>query len=194
MENMNLELDGDRIKLRRLKLSDAKDIYENIKDEEVIRWLLRIPHPYRLEDAIKFIRGTHYRIRKGKGYAFGILLKETDRVIGVVDIFNVDWESRNADIGYWLGKKYWNKGLMSEAIRLILRFAFEELKLHKISATIFEDNVASRRVLEKVGFKLEGKRREARLKFGKWHNELLYGILESEYRSDTINKELGTTD
>ncbi len=178
---MNMELEGDRIKLRKLRLSDARDVYENIKDEEVVRWLLRIPHPYPFNEAIKFIRRTRYRIRKNSGYAFGIVLKDTNKVVGVVDIFNIDWENRNAEIGYWLGKKYWKKGLMSEAVRLILGFAFEELKLHRVSATIFEDNVASKRVLEKVGFKLEGKRREARLKFGKWHNELLYGILESDY-------------
>ncbi len=178
---MKLEIEGDRINLRKLKVSDAEDIYENVKDEEVVRWTLNIPHPYPPNEAVKFIKRTHYKIRKKTGYAFGIVLKETNRVIGVVDIFNIDWENESAEIGYWLGVRYWNRGLMTEAVRLTLKFAFEELKLHRVSATLLEENVASRRVLEKTGFRLEGKRRESRLKFGKWHNELLYGILRPEY-------------
>ena len=174
------EIEGERIKLRKLKLSDAKNIYNNVNDKEVVRWLLRIPHPYTLEDAVKFIRSTHYRIRKKSGYAFGIELE--GEIIGVVDLFSIDWENRNAELGYWLGRKYWSRGLMTEAVRLILKFAFEDLKLHRVTATLFEENSASRRVLEKTGFKLEGKRRKSRLKFGEWHNELLYGILRSEYK------------
>ena len=176
------EIEGERIKLRKLKLSDAGDIYNNLNDEEVVRWLLRIPFPYTLGDAVKFIRRTHYRIRKNSGYAFGIELG--GKIIGVVDLFNIDWENRNSELGYWLGRKYWNQGLMTEAVKLILKFAFEDLKLHRVSACLFEDNSASRRVLEKVGFKFEGKKREARLKRGKWYNELLYGILEAEHKSD----------
>ncbi|MBO8182768.1 MAG: GNAT family N-acetyltransferase [Archaeoglobus sp.] len=178
---MKLEIEGVRIRLRKLKISDARDIYDNIRDEEVVRWLLRILDPYSFNDALKFIRRTQYRIRKNKGYAFGIVLKETGRVVGVVDLFNIDWENRNAEMGYWLGRRYWNRGLMTEAVKLALKFAFQDLKLHRVSATIFEGNLASRRVLEKAGFKLEGKRREARLKFGRWQNELIYGILKSEY-------------
>ena len=74
---MKLEIEGVRIRLRKLKISDARDIYDNIRDEEVVRWLLRIPDPYSLNDALKFIRTTQYRIRKNKGY----VLKKTGRVV-----------------------------------------------------------------------------------------------------------------
>ncbi len=178
---MKLELDGERVKIRKLKISDAQDIYENAKDEEVTRWMLNIPHPYPRDEARKFIRRTYYRLKKKKGYDFGIVLKNTDEIIGMVSLGNIDWKNKNAEVGYWLGKKYWGKGLIIEAVKLILKFGFGKLKLHRIYAHLFEENIGSKKVLEKCGFKLEAIMREALFKHNKWHNELKYGILEKEY-------------
>ena len=72
---------------------------------------------------------------------------------------------------------------MTEAVKLVLKFAFKKLKLHKVYANVFEQNIASRRVLENCGFKLEGVRREHRFKYRKWQNVLEFGILVSEYNS-----------
>jgi len=181
MEKVKLEIDGERIILRKLRFSDALDIYRNLQDKEMVKWASGIPWPYKKQDAVKFIRKTHYKIRKKSGYAFGIVLKETNKVIGVVDVFHIDWKNKNAELGYWLGKKYWGKGYMTEAVKLMLKFAFEKLKLHRVYANLFEENVASRRVLEKTGFKLEGVRRECKYRYNRWHNELNFGILKKEY-------------
>ena len=70
---------------------------------------------------------------------------------------------------------------MTEAVRLILKFGFGNLKLHRIYAKLFKENTGSVRVLEKCGFKLEGRMREERYRYGKWHDALKYGILESEF-------------
>ena len=177
----DFEIESKRIKLRKLKLSDADDIYKNLQNKEMVKWTLNIPWPYKKEHAIKFIRRTHYKIRKKKSYAFSIVLKEIDKVIGVVDLMNIDWKNKNAEIGYWIGKRYWNKGFATEAVKLMLKFAFEKLKLHRVYASLFEENKASRRVLEKCGFKLEGILREHRYKHGKWHNELVFGLLKKEW-------------
>jgi len=177
-----LEMEGERIVLRKLMPSDASDIYENLRDKDMVKWTLNIPWPYRKRDAMKFVRKARYKMKKRSGYAFGIVLKETGRVIGVVDLIRVDWKNKNAELGYWLGKKYWGRGLTTEAVKLMLKFAFERLKLHMVYATLFEENIASRRVLEKAGFKLEGVMRECRFKYGKWHNELRFSMLRSEYK------------
>ncbi len=179
----NLKLESDRIKLRKLKLSDAKDICENLKDKEMIRWTLNIPWPYKKKDAISFIRKTNYESKKKRRYTFGIILKDTNKLIGVIDLLKIDWANKNAELGYWLGKRYWGKGLMTEAVKLVLKFAFKKLKLHKVYANVFEQNIASRKVLENCGFKLEGVRREHRFKYRKWQNVLEFGILVSEYNS-----------
>ena len=148
----------------------------------MVKWTLNIPWPYKKQDAIKFIRKTHYRIKKKSGYAFGIVLKEINKVVGVIGISHIDWKNKNAELGYWLGKKYWGKGLATEAVKLMLKFAFENLKLHRVYANLFEENIASRRVLEKNGFKLEGIMRESRFRYNKWHNELKFGVLEKDMR------------
>ena len=181
MTRTKLKLEGKRIILRKLKLSDALDIYKNLQDKEMVKWTLNIPWPYKKQNAVKFIKRTHYAIRKKSGYAFGIVLKETNKVIGLVDISHIDWKNKNAELGYWLGKKYWGRGYTTEAVKLILRFAFEKLKLHRVYAHLFEENIASRRVLEKTGFRLEGTTRESRYRYNKWHNELRFGILKQEY-------------
>jgi RimJ/RimL family protein N-acetyltransferase len=179
---MKLELNGERIKLRKLKFSDVKDIYGNVKDKEVVRWTLRIPYPYPKDGAKKFIRKTRRNIKKKKSYELGIVLKEADKIIGIVGLTNIDYKNKNAELGYWLGKKYWNKGLMTEAVKLMLWFGFEKLKLHRVYTKSFEENSASRRVMEKSGLKLEGIHRETRFRYSKWHNEVNYGILQSEYK------------
>ena len=68
----------------------------------------------------------------------------------------------------------------------MLKFAFNKLKLHRIYAKLFESNIASKKVLEKVGFKLEGIAREHRYRYGKWHNELHYGILKREFSFNKV--------
>lgn len=181
MKNLKLEMDGERVKIRRLKSSDAKDIYKNAKDKEISKWTINLPYPYPKDGAIKFIKKSHYNLKKKKAYIFGVVLKETDEVIGIVDLFKLDWKNKNAELGYWIGKKYWNKGLMTEAVKLTLGFGFEKLKLHRIYANLFENNTGSKKVLEKSGLSLEGRLREGRYKYGRWHNELKYGILAGEY-------------
>ncbi|MBM3199472.1 GNAT family N-acetyltransferase [Candidatus Woesearchaeota archaeon] len=174
-------LDGEKVYLRKLKYSDAKDIYENVKHKEVVKWTLNIPHPYPKNGAIKFIRHKHSARRKKESYAFGIVPKDYGKVVGVIDLFKIDWKNKNAELGYWLGKKYWGKGLMTESVKLMLGFAFEDLNLHKVKADLFENNHGSKKVLEKSGFNLEGKIKEGRFRYGKWQNELVYGVLSKDY-------------
>ena len=178
---MRLEFNGKSISIRPLRFSDAPDLYENVKDKEIVTWTVSIPHPYPKDGALKFIRKAGYNIRKRKSYTFGIVLKETGTVIGVVELMTFDWKNKNAEIGYWLGKKHWGEGLMTEAVRLILNFGFGNLRLHRIYARLFEENTGSARVLEKCGFNLEGRMREERYRYGKWHDAVRYGILESEF-------------
>lgn len=178
---MRLVFDSKRLTLRTLRPSDAPDLYANVKDKEIVTWTMNIPHPYPKDGALKFIRKARYDMRKRKAYVFGIVLKENSKVIGVIDIRAVDWNNRNGEIGYWLGKDYWGKGLMTEAVSVILKFGFEELKLHRVYAKVFADHLGSKRVLEKSGFKLEGTMRKEHYRYGRWHDMLIYGVLRGEW-------------
>ncbi len=183
MCDLKLKLDGERVQIRPLRFSDEEDIFTNVRDKDVVKWTSNIPWPYPDDAAYKFIRKTHYEKRNRNGYTFGIVLKEINSIVGVASLFNINWDHSNAEIGFWIGKRYWNRGLMTEAVKLILRFGFHEIRLHRIYAGLFEKNIGSRRVLEKTGFKLEGVLKETRFKCNKWHNEFIYRILKSEYEN-----------
>ncbi len=181
MNRQKFVIEGERIILRKLKLSDVQDICENLQNKEMVKWTLNIPWPYKKQDAIKWIRKSQYRLKNKEEYTFGIILKTTTKLIGSISLMHVDYKNKNAEIGYWLGKKYWGQGFMTESVKLILKFAFGKLKLHRVYANLFEENIASKKVLKKCGFRLEGRIRECRFRYGKWHNELKYGMLRSEY-------------
>lgn len=182
MHKIELSLETERILIRKLKLSDADDIYANIKGKVMARWTIALPHPYPQDGAVKYIRRTQRQWRAGKGYAFGIVSKETERVIGGASLARVDHKHKCGELGFWIARRHWSQGLTTEAVQLVLRFAFEQLKLHRIYASAFEANIASWRVLEKCGFKREGVMREAIWRYKKRHNFVNYGILKPEYQ------------
>jgi len=178
---MDLKIEGKQINLRKLKKSDAPSIYQNAKDFEIARYTT-LPHPYKLKNAEDFIKITHQKIRKKKAFELGIELKETKEIIGMISLINLDYDNKNAEIGYWLGKKYWNKKIMKEAVNLILNFGFKKLKLVRIYARVMHPNISSAKLLEKSGFQYEGRMRKANLRRGKWLDDLRYSILSSEFK------------
>jgi [ribosomal protein S5]-alanine N-acetyltransferase len=175
-------LKGKKIILRPLQKEDAQDIYLYANDKKVVRWVINIPHPYPKKAAVIFIKKSIQKMKKKDAYPFGIIDLETQRVIGIVEIMKIDWKNKNFELGYWLGRKYWSKGIMTEAAQLALCYAFFALKLHRASARCFDKNVASARVMEKIGMKPEGRLREEKYRYGKWHNILHYGILKREFK------------
>ena len=94
------------------------------------------------------------------------------KVVGSIGFNKID--KHKAELGYWLGEKYWRQGIMTSAVKLLTKYAFKELGLKRIYAYIFSFNRASRRVLEKSGYKYEGRLRKNVLKDGKLIDELLF--------------------
>ena len=175
--------EGNRIVLRALKKSDAKSIQEKLNDKEVSRYTRIIPYPYTLRHAQDFIKIVQQRPGSSREeYSFGIEIKETRKIIGIISLTHIDYQNRNAEVGYWLGKKYWGKGLAKETLFGILSFGFDNLELFRIYANVMHPNIASMKLLENAGFKFEGRMRKSVLKDGEWLDELRYSILEEEYR------------
>ena len=196
MQRNQSNLECERVLIRKLRFSDAIDVFINLRGKDVNRLPSTLSQPYTGKKASRIIR-RGIRLIKGtlkfavqvlcpqtikKEYKLGIVLKETRRVIGVITLSKVDRQKKCAEIGFWIGKKFWRKGLTSEALRLALQFGFEQLELHRIYAWTYEQHIASRKVMEKCGFKLEGTTREASLKNHGRKDILNYGILKSEYR------------
>lgn len=170
-----------QIDLRRLTIKDAPSIYENVKDKAIVRYTINIPHPYHLSDARRFIKYSLKVYKEKTAYVFGVELKDTKSIIGIISLSKVNKKNKNCELGYWLGKKYWDKGIMSSAVKIALEFAFNKLNLHRVYARTFASNSASLRVLEKNRFMLEGILYETYWRNNHWHNLFLYGLLKDDY-------------
>jgi ribosomal-protein-alanine N-acetyltransferase len=183
-----MKLVTKRLILRDLRMKDVKSIVENVNNLNVSKWVIMVPHPYKLKDAKKWIKDVSKKERgkKRDSYTFGIELKSEKKIIGSIGVHKINKFFETATVGYWLGQKYWRQGYGSEALRVILDFAFRKLKLRRLDATIIKENPSSGKLLEKYGFKKEGMRRK-RLKSKatgnrKVYDEVIYGLLKQEYK------------
>jgi len=178
---MALKIIGKKINLRTLKISDAGSIFMYIKNRRVAKYL-QIPDPYKLKDAHEFIRKSQKGMRKKESYNFGIASKDNNEIIGMISLMDLDWENKNAEIGYWLAREYQGQKIMPEAISLILNFGFKKIKLQRIYARVMNINIKSANLLEKFGFKFEGKLRKNNYRKGRWMDELRYSMLKNEFK------------
>lgn len=178
-----MEIVGDKIILRTLRESDAVSIFEKANHKEIARYTT-LPHPYRLKNAQDFIKITKKNQRQKKAYELGIELKETKEIIGMISLMDIDRQNKNGELGYWLGKKYWGRKIMKEAIRLILNFGFKRLKLVRVYARVVHLNITSTKLLEKAGFIYEGKLRKNHFRNKQWYDELRYSILKEEFKEN----------
>lgn len=137
-----------RLILKQPETVDAPAIFQAINDWEVIRWLSRVPYPYKKHHAVEFIRRNHECVDNGSAYQFLILFQ--DKVEGCVGLDYHEEEFFN--LGYWVARRSWGAGLATEAVHAIIRFAFENLGEKKIYAACHDTNVSSTKVLEKNGF------------------------------------------
>ena len=140
--------------LRPFKRGDEASLAENINNKKIYRNTLLIPYPYTLKDAKEWIAKNLKNLKKEKATMVNFVIDIRGEVAGSVGFSKI--EGHKAEIGYWLGKKYWGQGIMTEAVKLATKFGFEKLKLKRIYAYVFPWNKASMRVLEKAGYKLEG--------------------------------------
>lgn len=177
---MKLTLKNKKLTLRTPKLSDAPILEKYINDRLVSRWMLNVPYPYPRGDYKKWIRKSLKNSKKKEEFDFTINLE--NEPIGSVGLCRVEWKYKKAVIGYWLAKKYWNQGIITEALRLVLDFGFNQLKLNRLESSHFKQNQSSKRVQEKCGLRLEGVARQGMLKNGKFYDEVHRAILFSDYK------------
>lgn len=174
----NREIETERLLLRPVTLTDAKDLYEYASDEENVYYVTFNAYQS-IDDAYFSIANYFMDQPLGK---YGIELKEEEKLIGTIDLFNISPEKQCAEIGYILNPKYHRKGYMSEAGRALLALGFETLELEKIYAMCDSRNLASAGVMKKLGMQQEAKRRHHSLaKKGEWIDMLEFAILKDEY-------------
>ncbi|MBI4117776.1 MAG: GNAT family N-acetyltransferase [Parcubacteria group bacterium] len=178
---MKFLLKGRDINLRKLKKSDAASLFRHAHDFDIAKYT-SLPHPYTLQNAEDFIKKTYRKIRNKESIELGIEWKATREIIGMMSFVNIDFENKNAEIGYWVAKKYWGRNIMKEAVNLILNFGFQELKFVRIYAKVMHPNIASSKLLEKSGFQYEGRMRQVIFRHENWMDEFIYSILNTEFK------------
>ncbi|WP_231510411.1 GNAT family N-acetyltransferase [Fischerella sp. PCC 9605] len=142
---------------------------------------LTIPHPYDDGMAEEWIKTHPAAFKEGKDVNFAIALRNTDALCGAIGL-GINQDHNHAELGYWIGKPYWGQDYCTEAAKEVLRYGFQVLGVHRICATHFPRNPASGRVMQKIGMKLEGYRRQHVLKWGKYEDIIDYGILKSDWQ------------
>ena len=172
-------IETTRLILRKLTLVDAEDVFGYASDPDVAEMTTWEPHTS-LEDSRTFLAGVRRQYRDGDGGPWGIVLKERDHVIGTIGLSVVSWHAR-AELGYAIGKQWWGRGYTTEAGQAALRFGFESLRLNRIEARCLPTNVASERVMQKLGMHAEGLLREHMYAKGRFHDFKLYSLLRREW-------------
>jgi RimJ/RimL family protein N-acetyltransferase len=174
-------LETERLILRPLEARDATSVHRLASAPEIADTTLTFPHPYPFHAAVEWIERAHKEWKAETAYIFAITLKETKEFLGGIGL-HLTIHDRNAEMGFWVGKPFWNCGYCSEAAFAMMKFGFQTLGLHRIYGRHFPRNIASGKVLTKVGMKYEGHLRQHVRKADHFEDVICYGILKSEWK------------
>ncbi len=167
--------------LRPFTVADAPIVQQLAGDRDIASTTLNIPHPYEVGMAEGWI-GTHWQqFERGELVSFAIVLQTDGALIGAISLMNINQQHENAELGYWIGKPYWNNGYCTEAARAIMQYGFGALGLNRIYACYLSRNPASGRVMEKISMVHEGCHRQHTKKWGVFEDLEMYAILKAEY-------------
>jgi ribosomal-protein-alanine N-acetyltransferase len=178
-------IETDRLILRKQELSDAPELFYLRTSEVVMRYIDR-PHPDNIQDSERMIQLINDNFKIGASMIWAITLKtDPGRMIGNLGFWRTDLPNHRAELGYILHHDFWRQGILSEALNVVLKLAFEDIGFHSICANINPGNEASRRLLLKHGFQKEAYFKEDYYFNGKFLDSEIYGLLKPQ-----INKNL----
>lgn len=173
-------LETQRSRLRKLRLDDAQDLFEYACDPEVAKYTTWTAHES-IEDSEYFLELVIEEYKNREVSSWGIEHKADQKLIGTCGFVSCTLDDNRAEIGYALSRKYWGKGYMTEVVREIIAFGFCVMQLNRIEARCKLENMASARVMEKVGMKYEGILRQHLFVKGAYHDLKMYSILRQEW-------------
>lgn len=171
---------GKRIKLDRIRIENAEELYDILSDPDVAEydWFEPIDT---LEKAEKFIKHYQGEFEDKEEITWGIFNKIDGKLVGICNLGDFVESSRRGEVGYDIKKSEWNKGYATEAIKMLVKFALCDMNLNRVEAFITPGNDGSVRVLEKCGFIREGLVRERDFMKGELVDGIIMAILKSDY-------------
>lgn len=172
-------LHTDRLELVEIGQAHLGDIFKLFSDNKVTQFYNVTTLTNEIE-AKKFIDWFHSRFKDKAGIRWGISLKGHKNIIGTIGFNNFSKQHR-ANIGYDLQSEFWNKGYLTEVLKTVVEFGFKELEINRIEAEVMQGNVASEKVLAKIGFKNEGVLREWMHWNDKHYDMTMFSLLQSDF-------------
>lgn len=173
-----------RLILKPFQLSDSKAVQLLAGDIKVAATTATIPHPYEEIDAESWIKTHLEKWTERKSLTLSIRLKETEKLIGAIELI-LNLQHKRAELAYWIGVPFWNKGYCTEASKAIVSYGFDQLDLQKVTAHHMLKNPASGKVMEKLGMKKEGIFEKHFIRFGEFQDMVAYGLLKENFKLST---------
>lgn len=178
---------GKKIYLRAMELEDMELFREMTNDPSMERKIVGWSFPVSKMQQMKWYESS---VSNKSGIRLSIVHKDNDKLLGMLNLVNIDWKNGTAYHGIRLSNHTPKKeGLGTDAVMTLMKYAFEELRLHRLEGGWIADNIASKRLYQKCGWKAEGLSREAVFCEGKYYDFISAGILENDYYE--IKKKLG---
>ena len=175
-------LQTPRLTLRAMTIRDAEDIYAYSRDPLVAEHVLWDAHE-NIHQTRAYIRYVLRQYKNGEPSSFAIVEKASGKVIGTIGYMWVSQDNASGEVGYSLARACWNRGYMTEALKAVIAFGFEELHLNRIEAQHETGNPASGAVMRKCGMRHEGTLRQRLYNKGRYVDMELYAILRKDHQS-----------
>lgn len=166
--------------IRLLRVEDANELYEAVarNREHLKPWMTWIDRVVDANAIHAFLRGAEKDAYDH--VSFNAAIRRRGRLIGALDLHDIDWPNGHACIGYWLDERHMGLGIMTQSVRVLTEYAFEALDLHRIQIHVATENHPSRRIPERLGFKLEGILREVQRLRGQYVDHAVYALIRSD--------------
>jgi len=177
----SISLQTDRLLLRFMTTEDAEEVFEFTSDPEVCKLSALFRLHTSIEETREYIQRELSLFAQGTSILWVIVYKPHNKVIGVVNIYSLNYRHSKAEISYALARNYWGQGIAAEASRLVLDYGFNTLGLHRIQAMYDPRNAASGRVLGKLGFTFEGLLRDYFYGHNEFCDRVMVSLLKSEF-------------
>ncbi|MDP5275414.1 GNAT family N-acetyltransferase [Chengkuizengella axinellae] len=173
-------LETTRLDLVKIDKEHVQAYYEIMSKSEVTQYY-GMDSLKNIEEAAKIIEFFENSFESKRGIRWAMILKETNQFIGTLGLNSLNMGTKKSEIGYEIHPSYWGKGITAEALTEVLTYSFQEFDLFRIGAVTFPDNIASNRLLEKLGFTNEGKLRGYLYQNEQPHDAFIYSILKTEW-------------
>lgn len=180
LSNYMPDLETPRLRLRKLTMRDAQDIFAYSRDPQVAKYVLWDAQTS-LADARAYLRYMLRKYRMGEPASWGIEWKASRQIIGTIGFMWIQRENAAAEVGYSLHRAYWNQGIMTEALQELIQYGFGTMNLNRIEAQHETQNPASGAVMRKCGMTKEGTLRQRLMNKGRFVDVDLYAILRRDY-------------